>query len=537
MAPAGESLFGNSIEAVELCTMPGESYRIPWSEEIKKALAPWFENAERTKVFFDAKRAMHLLAAEGVGLTGILFDASLASYLVQTGGEKTLEGLCEQLQVDEEAPGSRVFVCWQKLAALLEDVSKEQGGEKTVATIFRDIELPLIPVLFGMERRGILLNKKTFSDMSDAMAETLDAIAQELYSIAGREFNINSTKQLAVILFEDLHLPTEGIKRTKSGYSTASSELQKLSEYPVAKKIEEYRELFKLKSTYLDALPLLTDKESRLHTTYSQTVAATGRLSSLDPNLQNIPIRGKWGEVVRSAFEASPGYVLVGADYSQMELRIMTHLSGDKALAEAFRKGEDVHQTTASVVFKVEPEAVTSDMRRKAKVFNFGLMYGMGAFGLSQAAGINQKEAKEFIDLYFGKFKGVKRYIDRIIRETKQQGYQETELGRRRLIPEIQSSNIQVERAGERIAVNMPIQGLEADIVKLAMLASDQLAKEYKEGEVYQLLQVHDEIIFEIKTDLAPVFAQKLKRVMEEVYPLSVPIVVEASIGKNWGEI
>jgi DNA polymerase-1 len=338
-------------------------------------------------------------------------------------------------------------------------------------------------------------------------------------------------------LFVDLAIPTLNIKKNKTGISTASSELQKLAEYPIAQKIEEYRELFKLKSTYLDAFPHLVDQHSKLHTTYQQTVAATGRLSSLDPNLQNIPARGEWSERIRGAFEATPGFVLVGADYSQIELRIMAHLSGDVELTRAFTAGEDVHTATAAVVYKVEPKDVTSDMRRQAKVFNFGIMYGMGAFGLAQAADIPQAQAKEFIADYFAKFSGVKTYIEKIIEETKTLGYQETEIGRRRHIPEIQSSNNQVMKAGERMAVNMPIQGLEADIVKKAMLATDALITEKFPGQVYQLLQVHDEIIFEAKEEVAESFAKELDAVMEHVYTITVPLTVEVSLGKNWGEI
>lgn len=532
-----QSLFGSHIESVELSAAAGTSQRILWNDETKGSLSEWLQDADRPKVFFDAKEAMHLFDAEGIPLAGILFDVSIAAYLAQVGGERTLESLVQRLEIDQDEPGARLYGAWRKLDAILQEIAEEQGGERTVKTVLSEIELPLIPVLFAMEKRGIILNQKTFQKMSGEMARSLEALAKDIYAIAGREFNINSTRQLAEVLFEDLQIPSAGIKRTKTGFSTASSELQKLHEYPIAQKIEEYRELFKLKSTYLDALPHFTDPDSRLHTTYSQTVAATGRLSSLDPNLQNIPIRGKWGESVRSAFEAAPGCRLIGADYSQIELRIMAHLSGDKALVEAFRRGEDVHRTTASAVFKVKPQEVTDDMRRQAKVFNFGLMYGMGAFGLSQAAGIDQAEAKEFIALYFEKFKGVRRYIDRIIKETKKQGYQETELGRRRLIPEIQSGNVQVQRAGERIAVNMPIQGMEADVVKIGMLRVQEFIDEKYAGKAHMLLQVHDELIFEVEESAADAFAREIGPVMEGAYDLTVPIVVDVNMGKTWGDI
>jgi DNA polymerase-1 len=266
-------------------------------------------------------------------------------------------------------------------------------------------------------------------------------------------------------------------------------------------------------------------------------VAATGRLSSTDPNLQNIPARSEWSDEIRQAFEATPGYLLVGADYSQIELRIMAHLSQDKALLKAYKNDEDVHTITAATVYKVGLDAVTYEMRRQAKVFNFGIMYGMGAFGLAQAAGITQAEAKDFIATYFKTFSGVRKYIDSALATAKETGYVETELGRRRHVPEIQSHNVQVMKAGERMAVNMPIQGLEADIVKLAMLKTMPLVESFGESTVYPVLQVHDELIFEVREEKAKEFARKLKEVLEDVYSISVPLTVEVSIGKNWGEI
>jgi len=338
-------------------------------------------------------------------------------------------------------------------------------------------------------------------------------------------------------LFKDLQIPTTNIKKTKTGISTASPELQKLQEYPIIQKIESYRELFKLKTTYLDALPLLVDAHSRLHTTYYQAVAATGRLSSADPNMQNIPARGEWSTWVRGSFEPGEGCVFVGADYSQVELRVMAHLSGDISLAESFRKNEDVHTKTASVVFKVAPEEVTPDMRRQAKVFNFGIMYGMGAYGLSQSAKIDQKTAGEFIKAYFEKFAGVAQYIEMMKESARERGFVETELGRRRYTPEITSSNVQVARAAERMAINMPVQGLAADIMKLSMLAVEKMIEKDFKKTVRMVLQVHDELICEVQKEEAERFATAIKKTMEESYPLSVPLIVETAIGKNWGEI
>jgi DNA polymerase-1 len=302
-------------------------------------------------------------------------------------------------------------------------------------------------------------------------------------------------------------------------------------------KIESYRELFKLKTTYLDTLPRLVDAHSRVHTVYHQEIAATGRLSSKDPNLQNIPARNHWGEKVRSAFEAEKGYVLVGADYSQIELRVAAHLSNDAVMIEAFRNKEDIHRTTAALIHQIKPEEVTDDMRRQAKVLNFGIMYGMGTFGLSVAAGVNQQEASQFIKGYFEKFSGMATYLEGMKSFAREHGYVETELGRRRYTPEINSTNQQVARGAERMAINMPIQGLEADIVKRAMLAVDKLITEHFSDTARMLLQVHDELIFEVKEESAEDFSKAIKASMESVYTLKAPLVVDVYTGKNWGEI
>lgn len=535
---APESLFGGGIKGLSIYNKAAGPATVDWADKkAVKALGEWLQDEATSKIFFDAKKVMHALAKEGLLAKGSIDDIQVLAYLCEVTYDKTIGSLGQVLGLSESLSGgelvSKIFdICFKRL----EGISKEQDKKENLLKVYTHLERPLIPVLYGMEARGIVLNLGTFKKMSLELEKTLAGLATDIYALAGKEFNINSPKQLAEVLFVDLQIPSTNIKKTKTGISTSASELAKLHEYPIAQKIEQHRELFKLKSTYLDAFPHLVDGESKLHTTYQQTVAATGRLSSLDPNLQNIPARGEWSERVRSAFEPNPGFVLIGADYSQIELRIMAHLSSDKELTRAFLAREDVHTTTASVVYKVEPKDVTSDMRRQAKVFNFGIMYGMGAFGLSQAAGITQDEAREFITLYFKKFSGVKKYIDRIIEETKDTGYQETELGRRRHIPEIQSTNNQVMKAGERMAVNMPIQGLEADIVKLAMLKADELIQKFP-GEVHQLLQVHDEIIFEAKEDVAEKFAKLLQVEMEKVYKLSVPLTTEVSIGKNWGEI
>lgn len=532
------TLFGAGIQSLH-CSLEGENVFVVWNDENKKIVQGFLENEQQEKIVYDAKMLMHLFEKEGIVLRGVVFDILIASYLLNSGSNVELDYLV-LVELGEEPPYSEAFVLRALEARYqekIDEISKMQAQGKTLRTVFQTIEMPLIPILFAMEKRGIILNTNKFQALSQELGSELAILEKDIYAFAGRAFNINSPKQLSQILFQDLQIPTINIKKTKTGISTASSELQKLGEYPIVQKIESYRELFKLKTTYLDALPLLVDTHSRLHTTYHQAVAATGRLSSADPNLQNIPARGEWSERVRGAFEPEKGYVFVGVDYSQIELRVMAHLSKDKALTEAFRQGEDVHKTTASVVFQVAPEQVTSDMRRQAKVFNFGILYGMGAYGLSQAADIDQKTAAQFIVEYFKKFSGVASFIEEMKVGARRNHYVETELGRRRYVPEIESANVQVAHAAERMAINMPVQGLAADIMKLSMLAVAQCIEQDFNHDVCMVLQVHDELIFEVREGREHEFASAVKKVMENVYPLHVPLIVETMIGKNWGEI
>lgn len=543
------SLFGASIESIGIATKELAAM-ITWNEESKKFLKTFFENESIAKVAFDGKSIVRTLAPENISVRGIVFDVEIAAYMLNAGSDVSFERLIlSELGMEEiSGAGERaraVLLLEQHFSAQMDEMSKEQVSGKTVRTVFDSIEMPLLPILAEMEAHGVKLNTEKFRALSVELTLELAGLEQEIYKYAGREFNINSPKQLAEILFVYLKIPTAGVKKTKTGISTASPELIKLkAEYPIAGLIEQYRELFKLKTTYLDALPTLVDAESRLHTTYHQAVAATGRLSSSNPNLQNIPARNVWSEKIRGSFEAEEGYLFVGADYSQIELRVMAHLSDDPALVEAFQRGEDVHRTTGSVVFKVAPELVTNDMRRQAKVFNFGIMYGMGAFGLAQAAEIGQKEAGEFITAYFAKFPKVAEFMESMKKSAREKGFVETELGRRRSVPEIQSENVMVARSGERMAINMPVQGLAADIMKLSMLAAEKLVKKYnmdvhpdEAPQVKMLLQVHDELIFEVREGIAETFAKELKKTMEDAYTLKVPLIVETMIGKNWGEI
>ncbi len=534
-----ESLFGAALQSVHLALSEESGVFVSWNNEmLRKAVQSFLEDEQRKKIAYDAKALMHLFHQEGMTLQGVVFDVLIAAYLLNSGSDMDFPYLV-LAETGEESiayPAPLLHTLAKSYEEKLDEVSKEQAAGKTLRTVFEDIEMPLIPVLFEMETNGVLLNGKKMEDLAKEFEKELKIVEKDIYTFAGKEFNINSPKQLAVILFEDLKIPTLNIKKTKTSISTASSELQKLKDYPIVTKVESYRELSKLKNTYLDVLPKLVDSHSRIHSNFRQAVAATGRLSSSDPNLQNIPARNAWSERIRGAFEAEPGYLFVGADYSQIELRVMAHLSHDKALVEAYKKGEDVHRTTASVVYKVKPEAVTSDMRRQAKVFNFGIMYGMGAYGLSQAAEIDQKEAAKFIKTYFEKFSGVAAFIEEMKKSARKHHFVETELGRRRYIPEIESDNMQVARAAERMAINMPIQGMEADIVKIGMLHAQKLVDKYG-SDVRMVLQVHDELIFEVKEAKAETFAKEIKTVLEEAYQLRVPLIAETSIGKNWGEI
>lgn len=396
--------------------------------------------------------------------------------------------------------------------------------------------MPLVRVLAKMELEGIMINTDIFVKISEKIKKALERLEKEIHSLAGGNFNINSTQQLSEVLFSKLKLPTDEIKKIKTGFSTAAEELKKLrNKHKIIQKIEEYRELFKLKTTYLDTLPTMIDENSRLHTTFNQAVTATGRLSSTEPNLQNIPVKNDLGQLLRTAFVASPGFKLVSADYSQIDLRAVAHVSKDKKLTEAFHRGDDIHRATAAEINKVTLSKVTEKMRRNAKALNFGIIYGMGAFGFAQSAGITREEAQKFIDAYMENFSGVATYMKETRQLARKNGYVETLLGRRRNIPEINSPNFQIASGAERMAINMPIQGLAADIMKLAMIA---VSSNYKKNTAVRiLLQIHDEIILEVKTEEAESVAKKVKELMENVYPLSVPLIADVKIGDNWGEI
>jgi DNA polymerase-1 len=558
------TLFGSPLSGVFLCayrdvqasSSEGTCAYIVLSLETKPVIKTFLEKENVKKVMYGAKEILKTLHKESLDMSGISFDVMIAGYLLNAGGQVSLENLAlselgeDIASCDIEQKAQVIRRLKVEFSKKMAEISQKQESDKTIQTVFSTIEMPLISVLSVMEERGIRLNGSVLQKLSEELTATLKTLEQEIYDFAGQTFNINSPKQLAKVLFEDLHIPTLGVKKLKTGFSTASPELVKLrDEYVIVQKIENYRELFKLKTTYLDTLPRMVDPNSRIHTVYHQEIAATGRLSSKDPNLQNIPARNtsrsdvggpaphNYGTYIRGAFEAEKGFVLVGADYSQIELRVAAHLSDDAVMIEAFRNKEDIHRTTAALIGQVKPEEVTDEMRRQAKVLNFGVMYGMGSFGLSAAAGVNQQEASQFIKGYFEKFSGMAKYLEGMKSFAREHGYVETELGRRRYIPEINSANQQVARGAERMAINMPIQGLEADIVKLAMIAADKLITEQFFDTARMLLQVHDELIFEVKEEIAETFSKAIKTSMESVYTLKAPLVADVYTGKNWGEI
>ena len=538
------SLFGAAgIEAVGLATSHG-AVEVVWNEATSKSLTEFFADPKRKKIIVDSKAFAHTLSSLGTKLSGITEDILLSAYILHAGRRSDIETLVveengadwKSLSLVEKAKAVAVLAA--SLRKQLDVLAAEQGGEHTVVTLLRDVELPLVPVLFAMEEAGVLLDPAVFQKLSEEIDASVKSLEKEIYKFAGKEFNLNSPKQLADVLFVDLAIPTEGVKKNKTGYSTASTELEKLrAEYPIVKLIEEYRETFKLKTTYVDVLPGLVKSDGRLHTTYRQDVAATGRLSSVDPNLQNIPIRTALGARIRDGFVAPEGKKLVGADYSQIELRIAAHLSGDENMTRAFIEGEDIHRATAALVHGLKPEDVSDSLRREAKALNFGIIYGMGAYGLASATDMDQKKAAEFIKEYLRKFSGVAKYMDDMRKFAHEKGYVETALGRRRTLPEIQSTNQALVRGAERMAINMPIQGLAADIMKLAMLAAHKLVQEKYSNSAKLLLQIHDELIAEVDEKDAETFAADLRVAMEGVYELSVPLAVSVEIGNNWGEI
>lgn len=538
----------------------GRAGYVRYSKENHQAIKSIFENENIAKSGYDLKTDMKNLFSYGIILKGKLYDIMLAAYVLDSGAKMdfpflVLKELEEEIEEknDKGQLGLEIISFQEKIEKIcrradyikklkkifegkMKKISQTQKKEKNLETVFWEIEMPLVKILAEMEMNGIFLNAFIFEGILEKIKIRILNLEKSIYELAGENFNINSPKQLAKILFEKLKLSTNEIKKGKTSFSTASQELQKIKkEHKIVEKIEEYRELFKIKNTYLDVLPSLRDENSRIHTNFNQAVTATGRLSSSDPNLQNIPIRTELGQLLRVAFEAEKGWKLVSLDYSQIDLRVMAHMSGDKKMIDLFWAGEDIHQATAMEINKISASKVTQKLRNSAKALNFGVIYGMSVFGFSQAAGIAREDAKKFMDEYMEKFKGVSDYIKKTKIFAKKNGFVETEFGRRRLLPDINSSNFKVQNSVERMAINMPIQGMSADIVKLAMI---KVYDNFKDNpQIKILLQIHDEIIFEVKEEFAEEISQKIKKIMESVYSLKVPLVANIKIGDNWREI
>lgn len=516
-------------------------------------LLAWLADPAQVKWTHDAKRIKGALAWKGVAFDGAVMDTYIASYLLNPSeSSHNLSDITKRksdfvLPSDDEVYGKGAkrqlpegsvlaeHVC-RKAAAIVSIVTRleRELQENELSSLFAELELPLGSILSGMEFDGFKVDKERLQDMGKEINGQLDVLTREIYQLAGKEFNINSTKQLGEILFEKLNLPP--LKKTKTGYSTGADVLEKLIDHhEIIPKLLHYRQLGKLQSTYIEGLlKEINPKTGKIHTIFNQAITATGRLSSTEPNLQNIPIRLEEGRKIREAFIPSESdWVILSADYSQIELRVLAHISGDHNLIEAFRHGSDIHTETAVKVFGVSADQVTSLMRRQAKAVNFGIVYGISDYGLSQNLGITRKEAAEFIEKYFAVYQGVRQYMKEIVKKAKQEGYVTTLLNRRRYLPEINSSNFNLRSFAERTAMNTPIQGTAADIIKLAMA---NVAARMKRETVMSrmLLQVHDELVFEVPEKELPQLRKLVTEEMENAISLDVPLKVDVSSGKTW---
>lgn len=527
----GEGLHGGGVG---FCARPGEAVVLP--KDLLPAAKNYLEDHEKPKRIHDSKTAIRLLERQRIRLAGVIDDPMLAAFLADSSRSdyslpKTVaRRFGETFEGDLGRAADLTRHLGESLAA---DLDQQQ-----LRLLYEEVELPLAAVLAAMEEAGILVDKKSLSALSTELEKNIDAITREIYDLAGSTFNINSPKQLGKVLFEDLGLPAPGRRGKTKSLSTASDVLDGLSEaHPVVAKILEHRQFTKLKSTYVDSLPALIDaRTGRLHTTYNPTGSATGRLSSSNPNLQNIPVRTGLGRQIRAAFISRPGWNLLAGDYSQIELRILAHLSEDPTLLDAFRKGEDIHTRTAAEVFSIPPLAVGPEERRRAKAVNFGIVYGLSPFGLSQQLGIPQKEAREYIRAYFELYAGVKTFINATIEQARQSGVSRTMFGRLRPIPDLHAKNPAARGFAERTAINSPLQGSAADLIKMAMIRLDRRLKEEK-SQALMLLQVHDELLFEAPEQETAAIAAMVKKEMESVHKLKVPLVADIKVGKNWRDM
>ncbi|WP_323065944.1 DNA polymerase I [Aeromonas jandaei] len=560
------------VVGVSFAIEPGKAAYVPFGHDYLGApvqlteavvlgkLKPLLEDPTRLKVGQNLKYDRNVLLNHGIELQGIAYDTMLESYVLNsTASRHDMDSLARkylnaetisfediagkgvkqltfnQIELEQAAPyaAEDADITLRLHQALWGKLSTEPG----LAKVFSEIELPLLPVLARMERLGTTIEPKLLHQQSQEIEVRLAELEKQAHELAGQEFNLSSPKQLGEILFTKLGLPI--IKKTPKGApSTAEEVLAELAEtYELPRLLMEHRGLAKLKSTYTDKLPLMIKPQTgRVHTSYHQAVAATGRLSSTDPNLQNIPVRNEQGRRIRQAFIPCAGYKLVAADYSQIELRIMAHLSGDKGLLTAFAEGKDIHKATAAEVFGVALDAVTTDMRRSAKAINFGLIYGMSAFGLAKQLGIGRAEAQKYMDLYFERYPGVLEYMERTRQQAEAQGYVETLFGRRLYLPDIKSRNAGLRKAAERAAINAPMQGTAADIIKRAMVNVDSWIRGIEDESIRMLMQVHDELVFEIREEKLEEYTAIIKEKMSAAAELHVPLLVEAGTGDNWDQ-
>ncbi len=559
---------------------PGQGWYVPVGhlegkqvpmDVVLKRLAPLLESEEIPKAAHNANYDMTVLENHGVQVKNLQFDTMLAAHL---GGRKSigLKALAMDCLNEEMTPISELIGTGKKQITMaqvaidksadyaaadadfterLRGIFEKELEEKELRGLLDTVEMPLVPVLVRMQRNGVALDAMLLNEMSSELGERLFVIESGMYQLIGHQFNINSSQQLGDVLFKELRLPPT--KRTQKGFSTDAASLDSLKEmldqgkgddvdpraYELLDQILEYRQLSKLKSTYVDALPsLVNQKTGRIHTSFNQTGSATGRVSSNDPNVQNIPVRTELGRRVRKAFvaEKAPEWTLLAADYSQIELRVLAHLSQDPALLEAFKNKEDIHSATASSVYSVAIDEVTPDMRRIAKIMNFGVIYGLSPFGIRQQTGLTPDEGAKFIETYFGKYPGIREYIDAIKVEVKEKGYVETLLGRRRYIHEVRSSNHNVRSSGERMAINMPIQGTAADIIKIAMIRIQERLDALKLRSL-MIIQVHDELIFETPVEELEQMKAIVMELMPSAMSLAVPLEVELKTGDKWGDM
>ncbi|MFC1934658.1 DNA polymerase I, partial [Chloroflexota bacterium] len=556
------------LVGISVALAPGEAYYIPvghvgWGEVeqlpleyVLDRLKPPLEDTTLAKLAHNGKYDMTVLAENGVTVNNLTFDTMVAAYLLnekslglkalafgKLGIEMTpitvlIGSGAKQISMSQvEVAQAADYACADadmtlRLSELLSTELPQQG----LWQLFTEVEMPLVPVLIHMERSGIALDTELLRQMAYRLGEQLLKLEAEIYNNVGHQFNINSPQQLSRVLFEELQLPAT--QKRKGSYSTGASVLEELrGVHPIIEFILGYRQLAKLKSTYIDALPsLINPKTGRVHTSFNQTRTATGRLSSSEPNLQNIPVRGDLGKQVRQAFIAPTGSRLLSGDYSQIDLRALAHLSQDQGLLNAFNRDEDIHAATATRLFGVDTQQVTADMRRVAKTVNFGVIYGMSDYGLVQATELSREEAAQFITSYFEKYPGVKQYLDSTKQWARDKGYVQTVLGRRRTIPEINSANWQVRQAAERMAINMPVQGTSADIIKVAMInLYREMGKRQLKSKM--LLQVHDELLFEVPDEELDEMRQLVREIMSTALELSVPLKVDIKSGNNWGEL